>query len=89
MVSSDAHVGGRDGSPPRTDELGWDEFEDYVEDVLSAHRFSPGNGRRIASVTRWGRRGDKPDGIDLKGNGLMEGLPSGSANGIEPFRLQM
>src|ERR1700694_2583272 len=67
MVSADAHVGGRDGSPPRTDELGWDEFEDYVEDVLSAHRFSPGNGRRIASVTRWGRRGDKPDGIDLKG----------------------
>ena len=89
MVSSDAHVGARDGSLPPTDELGWDEFEDCVEDVLSAHRFSTGNGRRIASVTRWGHRGDKQDGVDLKGKWTDGRSASGSANGIEPFRQQM
>ena len=43
------------------------------------------NGRRIASVTRWGRRGDKQDGIDLKGKWtdgrslIGDLLPAGSS----------
>lgn len=54
-------------SLPPTDELSWPEFEDYVEAVLSAHRFSIGDGIRITTVAKWGRPGDKQNGIDLKG----------------------
>lgn len=64
-VSEDS--GARDLSLPPTNELGWEQFEDFTEAVLSAHRFANGSGRRIARVSRWGRRGDKQDGIDFEG----------------------
>ena len=47
------------------------------------------NGRRIASVTRWGRRGDKQDGIDLKGKWTDGRYAVWQCNGIQPFRQQM
>jgi len=47
------------------------------------------NGRRIASVTRWGRRGDKRDGIDLKGKWTDGRSAVWPCNGIQPFRQQM
>ena len=49
------------------------------------------NGRRIASVTRWGRRGDKQDGIDLKGKWtdgrslIGDLLPAGVLNVVNGF----
>lgn len=64
-VSEDS--GARDLSLPPTNELGWEQFEDFTEAVLSAHRFANRSGRRIARVSRWGRRGDKQDGIDFEG----------------------
>jgi hypothetical protein len=67
MAQTTENVGARDMSLPPTDELGWPEFEDYVEAVLGAHRFSNGDGVRIAAVGKWGRPGDKQHGIDLKG----------------------
>lgn len=44
-----------------------DEFEDFTERLLSAHRFCPDPLRRIVRVERWGRKGDKQDGIDFEG----------------------
>lgn len=67
MAGAGEHVGARDMSLPPTDELSWPEFEDFVEAVLSAHRFSIGDGVRITAVDKWGRPGDKQHGIDLKG----------------------
>jgi hypothetical protein len=67
IARSNEHLGARDISLPPTEELSWPEFEDYVEAVLSAHRFSIGDGVRITGVTKWGRPGDKQHGIDLKG----------------------
>lgn len=64
-VSED--TGARDLSLPPTNELTWEQFEDFTEAVLSAHRFANKSGRRIARVSRWGRRGDKQDGIDFEG----------------------
>lgn len=64
-VSEDS--GARDLSLPPTNELRWEQFEDFTEAVLSAHRFANKSGRRIARVSRWGRRGDKQDGIDFEG----------------------
>jgi hypothetical protein len=67
MAGLSEQIGSRDMSLPPTDELGWPEFEDYVEAVLSAHRFSIGDGIRITTVAKWGRPGDKQQGIDLNG----------------------
>ena len=39
-------------SLPPTDDLGWPAFEDYVEAVLSAHRFSIGDGVRITAIAK-------------------------------------
>jgi hypothetical protein len=47
------------------------------------------NELRIASVTRWGRRGDKQDGIDLKGKWTDGRSAVWQCNGIQPFRQQM
>jgi hypothetical protein len=44
-----------------------DEFEDFTERLLSAHRFCAEPLRRVTRVERWGRRGDKQDGIDFEG----------------------
>lgn len=65
MDSADS--GAKDASLPPTNELDADTFESYTEAVLSAHRFALGPGRHVVRVSRWGRRGDKQDGIDLDG----------------------
>ena len=44
-----------------------EEFEDFTERLLSAHRFCVEPLRRVSRVERWGRRGDKQDGIDFAG----------------------
>jgi len=38
---------------------------------------------------RWGRRGDKQDGIDLKGKWTDGRSAVWQCNGIQPFRQQM
>jgi hypothetical protein len=45
-----------------------DEFEDFTERLLSAHRHCSGSVRHITRVARWGRKGDKQDGIDFEGH---------------------
>jgi hypothetical protein len=67
------------GGPPRgqlpgknpmlvpTPSLTPDEFEDFTERLLSAHRFCAKPLGRVTRVERWGRRGDKQDGIDFEG----------------------
>ncbi|GAA2975998.1 restriction endonuclease [Actinokineospora diospyrosa] len=50
-----------------TPELSPGEFEDFTERVLGAHRFSVGLDRKVASIERWGRRGDRQDGVDFVG----------------------
>lgn len=50
-----------------TPSLGPVEFEDFTERLLSAHRFCVYSVRKVAWVERWGRRGDKQDGIDFAG----------------------
>lgn len=44
-----------------------DEFEDFTERLLSAHRFCSDSVRHVVMVERWGRKGDKQHGIDFKG----------------------
>ncbi|MGY1837662.1 restriction endonuclease [Blastococcus sp. SYSU DS0510] len=51
-----------------TPSLSWEEFEDFTERLLSAHRFCPEPLRHVVRVERWGRRGDKQDGIDFEGD---------------------
>jgi hypothetical protein len=48
--------------------LSWEEFEDFTERLLSAHRFCAEPLRHVVRVERWGRRGDKQDGIDFEGD---------------------
>lgn len=50
-----------------TPSLSADEFEDFTERLLSAHRACAKPLRRVVRVERWGRRGDKQDGIDFEG----------------------
>lgn len=50
-----------------TPSLTSDEFEDFTERLLSAHRFCVEPLRHVSRVERWGRRGDKQDGIDFEG----------------------
>jgi len=58
---------GRDSKLLPTPSLDPDGFEDFTERLLSAHRFSPSPVRHVARVERWGRKGDKQDGIDFEG----------------------
>lgn len=51
-----------------TPSLSWEEFEDFTERLLSAHRFCAAPLRHVVRVERWGRRGDKQDGIDFEGD---------------------
>ncbi|WP_164983839.1 restriction endonuclease [Cellulomonas endophytica] len=46
----------------------WESFEDFTERLLSAHRFCVEPLRHVVRVERWGRRGDKQDGIDFEGD---------------------
>jgi hypothetical protein len=50
-----------------TRSLSADEFEDFVERLLHAHRFAADVNPRVVRVERWGRKGDKQDGIDFEG----------------------
>lgn len=47
--------------------LTWQEFEEFIERLLSAHRFCTGQVRHVSRVQRWGRPGDTQDGIDFEG----------------------
>jgi hypothetical protein len=51
-----------------TRSLSPDEFEDFVERLLHAHRFAADVNPRVVRVERWGRKGDKQDGIDFEGS---------------------
>ncbi len=51
-----------------TPSLSWEELEDFTERLLSAHRFCAEPLRHVVRVERWGRRGDKQDGIDFEGD---------------------
>jgi hypothetical protein len=62
-----AGTGGRDPDLLPTPSLSPDEFEDFTESLLHRQRFVAGQGRRLVEVSRWGRRGDKQDGIDFVG----------------------
>lgn len=48
-----------------------EEFEDFTERLLSAHRFCAEPLRRVSRVERWGRRGDKQDGLTSRGSSAM------------------
>ena len=52
---------------PPTESLGADEFEDFTERLLNAQKFATHAEARCIEVARWGRRGDKQDGIDFAG----------------------
>nr|MBS1901896.1 restriction endonuclease [Actinomycetota bacterium] len=58
---------GRDSDLLPTPSLSPDAFEDFTERLLSAHRHVAPPARHVARVERWGRRGDKQDGIDFEG----------------------
>ncbi|MDZ8171971.1 P-loop NTPase [Microbacterium xanthum] len=58
---------GRDSDLLPTPSLSPDEFEDFTERLLSAHRHVAPPTRHVVRVERWGRRGDKQDGIDFEG----------------------
>lgn len=65
------HGGALPGKSPEllpTPSLSWEEFEDFTERLLSAHRFCAEPLRHVVRVERWGRRGDKQDGIDFEGD---------------------
>jgi len=62
-----AGTGGRDPELPPTPSLAPDRFEDFTEALLHRQRFVASPARRLIEVSRWGRRGDKQDGIDFVG----------------------
>lgn len=59
--------GGRRADLVPTDGLLPDRFEDFTEDLLVACMFVAEPAGRVQRVQRWGRRGDKQDGIDFEG----------------------
>ncbi|MBT2499399.1 restriction endonuclease [Agromyces sp. ISL-38] len=59
---------GRNADLVPTPLLSPDEFEDFVERLLSVHRFCPEPLVHVTRVERWGRKGDKQDGIDFEGD---------------------
>ncbi len=50
-----------------TREMTWQDFENFTERLLSAHRFCTDEVKHVARLQRWGRPGDKQDGIDFEG----------------------
>jgi hypothetical protein len=62
-----AGMGGRDPELLPTPSLTPDRFEDFTETLLHRQRFVASPARRLIEVSRWGRRGDKQDGIDFVG----------------------
>jgi hypothetical protein len=62
-----AGMGGRDPELLPTPSLAPDRFEDFTETLLHRQRFVASPARRLIEVSRWGRRGDKQDGIDFVG----------------------
>jgi hypothetical protein len=66
-MTSGPAMPGKDPQLPPTPSLSEYEFEDYVEALLSAHRYCSDAIVHVRDVERWGRRGDTQDGIDLKG----------------------
>lgn len=44
-----------------------ERFEDFTEDLLNAYKFVTAPARQVQGIHRWGRRGDKQDGIDFEG----------------------
>lgn len=51
-----------------TPTLSWAEFEDFAQKLLNAHKFCSDEIRHVVRVARWGRPGDKQDGIDFEGD---------------------
>jgi len=62
-----AGTGGRDPELLPTPLLTPYRFEDFTEALLHRQRFVARPDRRLIEVSRWGRRGDKQDGIDFVG----------------------
>jgi len=62
-----AGTGGRDPELLPTPSLTPDRFEDFTEALLHRQRFVASPARRLIEISRWGRRGDKQDGIDFVG----------------------
>lgn len=62
-----AGTGGRDPELLPTPSLTPDQFEDFTEALLHRQRFVASPARRLIEASRWGRRGDKQDGIDFVG----------------------
>jgi hypothetical protein len=62
-----AGTGGRDPELLPTPSLTPDRFEDFTEALLHRQRFVASPTRRLIEISRWGRRGDKQDGIDFVG----------------------
>lgn len=58
---------GRDPLLPPTESLSSEEFEDFTERLLNAHKFAGSGVLHTVHVERWGRRGDPQDGIDFAG----------------------
>lgn len=58
---------GKNPQLPPTPALTEYEFEDFIEALMSAHRYCSKTIVRVRDIERWGRRGDKQDGIDFKG----------------------
>lgn len=59
-----------------TPSLLWEPFEDFIERLLSSHRFCSVPLRHVLRIERWGRRGDKQDGIDFEGD-FNDGVSAG------------
>lgn len=64
-VEPEIAPGGEDALPTRG--MKWQDFEDFTERVLSAHRFCVDEVKHVTRIQRWGRPGDKQDGIDFEG----------------------
>jgi hypothetical protein len=62
-----AGSGGRDPELLPAPSLTPDRFEDFTETLLHRQRFIASPARRLIEISRWGRRGDKQDGIDFVG----------------------
>ncbi|MFD7656016.1 hypothetical protein ACFV4N_18765 [Actinosynnema sp. NPDC059797] len=66
-VGRDSSLPGKNPTLVPTPSLTAGQFEDFTERLLSAHRFCAPPVRKVARVERWGRPGDKQDGIDFEG----------------------
>jgi len=48
--------------------MGWEEFEDFLDALLVRLRLVPGVASRLVDSSRYGRQGQKQDGIDHCGS---------------------